>query len=442
MKELFYFEKEGLNSMGEIIIPKNPRKTGSTIIDKGTIIKGQPNLISHIKSKNPPSLTPLYLDWNTFNKLFEGSIDHFHPNLIDRFFSQEFEFRTLETKKIDFSQETSLKIESTKLGSEFNFPAHSLFIINENSLGFNSEPLKNGKSTPISKIYSQNAKKYSFSPYRTPALIFEEKNNIFLEIEDQNLIENPDTISLYFLLCKKGTLQLIDIEYFDLNNRIIPKYLFEIVVKIEDFIDYIRKNDIIIPNLKFLVNVAEEALKLKKVKSNLYLRNIASGSLSISDCQKNNVLNSIYESPNKDNFRFNIDSLNFNSKSTFSNTFPSFLNYFFNSIIHIYFERYNLKLNQLFLVFDNIKDLEILRESINSEIPRIKSEIDLIIQELETHHRKNGEKLDRFLVESEKILQEFMNNPYSVSNERSPKGYYYSPSTYLPDKIKQIITNL
>lgn len=431
MKELLFFEKEGLNSSGEIIILKNPRKTGSTIIDKGTIIKGHPNLISHIKSRNPPSKIPLYLDWITFNKRFEGSIDHFHPNLINDIFSQEFEFRTLETKKVDFSQDTALKIESTKLGAEFNFPANSLFVISNDSVGFNSEPLKNGKSSPILKVYSQNAKKYNFNPSRTPALIFEEKNNNYLEIEDQNLIENPDTISLYFLLCKKGTLQLIDIEHFDLNNKIIPRYLFEILVKIEDFIDYIRKNEIIFPNVKFVAKIAGEAQKLKNVNSCLYLRNISSGSLSISDCQKNNVLNSIYENPNKDNFRFNIDSINFNSKKTFTHAFPSFMNYFFNSSIHIYFERDSLKLNQLFLVFVNIKDLELLRESIKSEIVGIKSEIDLIIQGLETCHRKNREKLDRFLIESEKILQEFINNPY-----------YYHPSIYLPDKIKQIITNL
>ena len=128
-------------------------------IEKGQMIKGYPNLIPIIKNQISLHQMPISIDWLASQKnLNYLSIEDIQKEIFKQFFSNHYEFQSMETKRIDFSKDNILSIKSVQFGSELNFPAFSLFEFNNIILGFNPEPLINGKFTPITKVDYYNIK--------------------------------------------------------------------------------------------------------------------------------------------------------------------------------------------------------------------------------------------------------------------------------------------
>lgn len=231
-KEKILFVKEGSKSTGEMIIPKSYNQKKSIFIEEGQIILGYPNIISHIKNETPIKDIPFTIEWlEILEKLKVGSTnmsgkDITTEEIQDLLFFSSFSipcrFKSKETKKIDLSKENTILIESIECGNELNFPAESIFQVYEidGTIGFNRNPLINGKSLYISNLYDLS------------------RHN--LEINDIALNNNPNSTTFYLILKEDKR----DFNLFSMINLMIPQIvannIFEIMIHPEDYMDYLR----------------------------------------------------------------------------------------------------------------------------------------------------------------------------------------------------------
>lgn len=269
MSNLFTFEKVGPKATGEIKIFKRPpvtqfQKNGQPIyIEKGNILIGFPNIAPYFRKGFDLHEIPINTEsihqlkgrerisgergifaptLSLLNK--PNTIEQVQQELFNIIFYNNFAFRSLETKKIDFDNENSLLIEALDSGSHYNFPANSHFRFKGNILGYNPKPLKNGKFSPISKINYFNIKVPRISNTRDIENLKLYIKGLHptrsLNLDNKGILANPEKLSFYFITNSKKEFQLIKTTNLDVNNYTLI-YLFEFLVRTEEYIEFIRE---------------------------------------------------------------------------------------------------------------------------------------------------------------------------------------------------------
>ena len=357
----FNLEKTGSKASGEIFIPKSTRDNpGIFTIEKGEIIRGYPNITSLLKNQYPPNAMPLIINWSSWIKIKRNSPSNsIQQWLYQLFFSNRSNasslhphenpwFESLETKKIDLSTENTLLIESGIEGIEFNYPEYSMFYIKGDAIGYNLKPLKGGNQGIITRIY-------------------QEENS--LTIKDENLIKNPISLSLYFILAEKKNLSLVDIVNLEVYN-LYHDYLFEIMLHTEDYVDYLRDCSEPIPLLNLPYKLASLLMNDSKAKKVKGFYPIDSGSIY-----------DYYRSP------FSLIILLFTSmaKVKGSTYDQQELKIFRNSTLQMYFEQNKWNHNQLFIIAEHKENLQLcmnyiaeLKNSFNSIKNAFKEKMDIL----------------------------------------------------------------
>lgn len=363
----FNLEKTGSKATGEIFIPKSTRDNpGTFTIEKGEIIGGYPNIIMLLKNQNPPNEMPLSINWSNWvetkrnspsNSIQQWLYKLFFANRSNASSLYPYEnpwFESLETKKIDLSTDNTLLIESGVEGIEFNYPEYSMFYIKGDAIGYNLKPLIGGKQATITRIY-------------------QEENS--LTIKDENLMKNPISSSIYFILAEKKKLSLINIVNLEIYN-LYHDYLFEIMLHTEDYVDYLRDCSEPIPLLDLpykLASLLVNDSKAKKVKG-FYPTN--SGSIY-----------DYYRSP----FSLTILLFRAMAKVKGHSYDQAELKVFRNSTLQMYFEENKWNHNQLFIIAEHIENLQLcskyiedLKDEYNSSMNSFKENMDIISNDFES----------------------------------------------------------
>lgn len=409
-KEKILFAKKGSKSTGEIIIPKSYNQKNFIFIEEGQTIYGYPNIISHIKNEVPIKDIPFSIEWLEILeelKTKSMNVESIQDRLYDSF-SIPYIFKSKETKKMEFSKENTVLIESVDFGNELNFPAESLFEIvgknNVEAIGFNRNPLINGKSLYISNLYDLY------------------KHN--LEINDIVLDNKPNSTTFYLVL-KEDKRDFTSVSMINLMiPQIVANNIFGIMMHPEDYVDYLRE----IP-LNILINFSIKSFNpirsRQRYKGNIKMEYPI---MELNFLSHLEGLNNIYVIGHEDDFGIPDETLygsmiehkdifcpmefwtllHTRKKEVYQITKKLLKNQF-----RIYFERISplsskIYKNQIFIIAENNAILDIIHDFLHKWKPNFEQLCQPFEEEIKRRMNLNAEKMINFISKYDEIHEKLI----------------------------------